>query len=139
MKQVGRRVIYLLLGVQPALVGTAITLFVLGPLAAIAVAGLLGLTIATAVQFPISPKLYRLISALLICGLALEAPFFIWALHDLITGGLAKSLPNTLLVSWVILGPSVCALHALWRSRCTPNNSFKPNQLRGVKCLLTLR
>jgi hypothetical protein len=132
MKQIARRVIYLLLGMQPALVGTAIMLFALGPLAAIAVAGLLGLTIATAAQFPVSQKLYRLLSVLLICGLVLEVPFFLWALHDLLTGGLTKSLVNTVLVSWVIFGPSACALHALRRSRCTPNNSSKPTPLRGA-------
>ena len=132
MKQITRRVIYLLLGVQPALVGTAIMLFVLGPVAVIAAAGLLGLTMATVAQLPVPRKLYRLVSALLICGLILEAPFFLWALHDLLTGGLTKSLSNTALVSWVILGPSACALHALMRSRCTPNNSSKPTPLRGA-------
>ena len=133
MKQVPRRIIYLLLGVQPALVGSAIVLFALWPLAIMALAGTVGLAIATVSRFPVSLRSYRIMSALLVGGLALELPFFAWALHDLLTGGgLAASPSNAMLVGWVVLGPSACALHALRRGRCVLDRPLKPRSLHGT-------
>ena len=133
MKQILRRVTYLLFGLQPALIGTAISLFFFGPLAIMAIAGTFGLTIAMATEFPISRRTYWIMAALLICGLVLTLPIFIWMLLEVVTeAGLTKSLTNTVFVSWVILGPVTCAIHALWRSRRAPNNSFKPTPLRGA-------
>ena len=131
MTQLRRRVIYLLLGVAPACLGTTFSFF-LGPLMLLALAGTFGLISAMAAELPVPSKRYWFLAGLLICGLALTLPFGIGMLHGLIAkGASSKDFPVIALIIWVFVCPSACALHALWRGRCAPNNSFKPNPLRG--------
>jgi hypothetical protein len=131
MNQRGRRIIYLLFGLAPAFLGAAFSFF-LGPLMLVALAGTFGLFIATAAEFPVPRKRYWLLACLLLCGLALALPFGAAMLHGVLTkGATTKDLPAMTLIFWVFVCPSVCALHALWRGRCAPNNSFKPKPLRG--------
>jgi len=132
MEQLGRRLVYLSLGLVPACLGTVFSFF-LGPLMLVALAGTFGLFIATAAEFPVQGKRYWFLASLLVCGLALALPFAIFLPAGLLKDGLSREdLPTLLLVLWIFVCPSACALHALWHSRRAPNNSFKPSPLRGL-------
>ena len=131
MEQLGRRIVYLSLGLAPACLGTVFSFF-LGPLMIVALAGTFGLFIATAAEFPIQGKRYWFLATLLICGLALALPFAVFLPAGLLRDGFSReALPTILLVFWLFFCPSAIALHALWCSRRAPNNSFKPRPLRG--------
>ena len=132
MNQRGRRIIYLLFGLAPACLGTAFSFF-LGPLMLVALAGTFGLFIATAAELPVPGKRYWLLACLLLCGLALALPFGAAMLHGVLSKGITtKDFQAMALILWLFVCPSVCALHALWRGRCAPNNSSKPTPLRGA-------
>ena len=132
MEQIGRRLVYLSLGLAPASLGTVFSFF-LGPLMFVALAGTFGLFIATAAEFPIQGKRYWLLASFLICGLALALPIGVAFPIGLMKDGFTRDdLPSLLLVLWLFLCPSTCALHALGSSRRAPNNSFKPSPLRGL-------
>jgi hypothetical protein len=140
MKQVGRRSLYFAIGVLPASLGLffvlALKMYVLWPGA---LAGTAGLIWAAASTYPMGQRAFGRVALLLLLGLLTAAPFAALAVY-LAAGDLSQigvsgffSQGKSGLAPWllVLLGPAGCALHALWRGRRAPNNSFKPKPLRG--------
>ena len=127
MNQLSRRIFYFVGGLVPACIGTLYALH-LGAFALLAVLGTLGLAAVTLLRFPLPPRTYGRVALLLACGLALASPFGI----VFVVGTLPDVTPALLFTIWLFFGPMVCATHALWRGRCTPNNSFKGMPLRGT-------
>ena len=141
MKQVGRRGLYLAIGVLPACFGLffvlALKMYLLWPGA---LAGAAGVIWATASTFPMGQRAFGRVALLLLLGLLTAAPFSALAVYlavgDLSQVGVSAILaePKGGLAPWllVLLGPVGCALHVLWRGRRAPNNSSKPTPLRGA-------
>lgn len=134
MKPIVRQVTYFFVGAAPASLGVAFASFA-GPwVIAAATAGAIGLLAASLVQFPLAPKGYRSITALLVCGLMAAIPFGSTSLFlSLADGVRAGEWPSLALIAWLFFGPIFCAMHFLWAGRGAPNNSFKPKSLRSGK------
>ena len=131
MNQIVRRAIYLLAGAIPASLGVAFATFA-EPWLIPAIAGAIGLLVASMVRFPVPLKGYGAIAILLIVGLSAAIPFgTTLLLLSLAAGVSAEMWPSLALIAWVFFGPILCATHFLWAARGAPNNSFKPRPLRG--------
>jgi len=128
MNQRGRRFVYLLFGVIPACLGTALLVGYLWPSALISAAGAIGLIIASTVSFPPSDKCYKYMAVLLAFGLVISLYFsfqLFARVHLFIT-----DVPLLAFLLWVSIGPVGCTLHALWQARRVPNPSFKRDALK---------
>ena len=139
MTQLGRRIIYLTAGAAPACFGVLMASALGGVFLLGALAGTTGLLLATAAWFPVARPVYWSIAVLLGAGLAAMLPYSLaigyGTAADLVAGTAGVPLPVALgdltKRAWVFYGPVLCAVHFLWKARCAPNNSFKPNPLRG--------
>jgi hypothetical protein len=139
MTQIWRRLVYFAVGLAPALFVLPMARAFGGVVHLGAFAGIAGLAIAAVLSFPPSRAAYWVSALLLTCGLVAMLPFSVVLLYgtvaDLVVGSTGVSFVEAtreLLVRlWGFGGPVACAFHFLWRARCAPNNSFKPNPLRG--------
>src|SRR5688500_13077513 len=98
MSQFGRRFLYLIAGVVPAVLGTAFATS-LGPFVLAAALGASGLAVAALMPFPMSARAYGRVAFLLGCGLALAVPLGVMLLYGLVADGIGpKGWPALALV-----------------------------------------
>jgi hypothetical protein len=139
MAQIWRRLVYLAVGLAPALFVLPMARAFGGVVSLGAFAGIAGLAIAAVLPFPTSRAAYWVSALLLTCGLAAMLPFSVVLLYgtvaDLVAGStgvpFVEATRDLFVRLWGFGGPVACAFHFLWRARCAPNNSFKPKPLRG--------
>jgi hypothetical protein len=139
MSQFGRRSLYVLLGLLPSLFG-AFSAFSIGlpgfwTGSSLAIGGFAYLASAA---FPLQSRPFRYATLCLFLGvgfLAVLSSIAIFETIKAVTTGRVVPTAETAVwfVGWllVLVGPGGCLLHFIRVGRRTPNNSFKPNPLRG--------
>jgi len=136
MRHIVRRIVYLGLGLAPTVLWILAWLWAGDAYFAGSLLMFVSLVIATTSRIPaakgvrIAVALLTLVGMLICWQSSTTDQFFSGVIH-----ALERQKPGDLgyavKTSWFLFGPLLCAAHFVARSRCAPNNSFKPKPLRG--------